>query len=338
MPTLDVFQNDAFSLIQLTAAINKAPYKPARIGQLGLFGEQGITTTHVMVEERDGLLTLVPTSPRGGVPDAIGDTPRRVRSFVVPHLARRSKIMADTIQGVRAFGSETELEVVQRVVDQRLATLRAMLEVTLEYHRMGAIKGVILDADGTTPIYNLFAEFGVGQQTANMVLQTSTTDVRAKCVAIIRQIEGELGAAMYDGIRAFCSASFFDALVGHAEVKETFKYQESPILRQDLRRGFQFGGITWEEYRGSVGSVSFIEDGYAYVFPEGVQTENGPLFQTNFAPADYLETANTLGLPLYAKQAIDAQFQKFVDLEAQSNPLSLCLRPRAVVKAYAQGA
>ena len=51
MPTLDVFNQDAFSLMSLTAAINKAPYKPSRIGQLGLFGEQRISTTQVMVEE-----------------------------------------------------------------------------------------------------------------------------------------------------------------------------------------------------------------------------------------------------------------------------------------------
>jgi hypothetical protein len=156
-------------------------------------------------------------------------------------------------------------------------------------------------------------------------------------VAIIRQIEDELGASMYSGIRALCSASFFDALVGHELVKDTFKYQESPILRADLRKGFQFGGITWEEYSGSVGGVKFIEDDYAYVFPEGVVTENGPLFTTYFAPADFVETVNTIGLPLYAKQAEDPEFQRWVKLHSQSCPLAMCLRPRAAVKAYKAG-
>jgi hypothetical protein len=338
MPTLDIFKDDAFSMANLTAAINKEPYKPARIGQLGLFGEQGISTTTVMIEEKQGQLSLVPTSPRGGVPDSIGKDWRKVRSFLVPHLARRSQIPADAIQGVRAFGSETELQVIQAMVNQRLATLKSMLEVTLEYHRIGAIKGVILDADGTTPIYNLFTEFGVSQQTKNMILQTETTPVRKKCTEIARLIEDELGAAMNTGLRGFCSSTFFDDLVDHKEVKETFKYQESPILRQDLRRtGFQFGGITWEEYRGSVGGKKFVEDDYAYVFPEGVTTERGGLFQTNFAPADYFETVNTVGLPYYSKQAVDPMWQKFVDLEAQSNPLCLCLIPRAVVKVYKAG-
>lgn len=337
MPTLDIFNNNAFSMASLTDAINKAPYKPARIAALGLFGEKGIPTTNVIVEERDGLLTLVPTSPRGGMPDSLGGNARRARSFIVPHLARRSRIMADAVQNVRAFGSETDLDVVQTVVNDRLATLRGMLEVTLEYHRIGAIRGVILDADGVTPIYDLFAEFGVAQQVHNFQFTSDTLDVRNRCVAGIRLIEDELGAAQYDRIRAFCSGGFFDALVGHAQVKETLKYQESVQTRADLRRGFEFGGILFEEYRGAViGSDGlakpFIPANEAVAFPEGVLTENGPLFTTYFAPADYMEAANTIGRPMYAKQALDAQFQKFVDLEGQSNPLAICLRPRACIR------
>jgi hypothetical protein len=239
--------------------------------------------------------------------------------------------MADEIEGIRAFGSETELEAVQDVVDQRLAELRAMHEVTLEYHRIGAIKGQILDADGVTVIYNLFTEFGVSQQTQDFQFTSATLDVRKTCVAVARKIEDVLGAAVYTGIRAFCSPEWFDALIGHANVEKAFQYQEGKVLREDLRRGFTFGGITFEEYRGAVGGVAFIPANEAYAFPEGVVTEKGPLFSTAFAPADYMETVNTLGLPVYAKQE-QMKFDKGIEIESQSNPLALCLRPRSVIK------
>lgn len=332
MPTLDVFNQDAFGVRSLTAAILKAPYKPGRLGELKLFGESGITTTLVQIEEVNGQLTLIPTTPRGGVPDTIVGNRRTLRAFSVPHLAREATIVADQVQGVRAFGQENELQTVQGLVDQRLATLRQMHEVTLEHLRIGALKGQILDADGTTVIYDLFTQFGVTQQTQDFGFSDSTEDVRADCVAVLRKMEDELGGSTYTSARAFCSAGFFDALVDHANVKESFKYQEGTVLRSDLRRGFQFGGITFEEYRGSVNGVDFIEDDVAYCFPEGAQTVNGPLFQTWFAPADFEETVNTLGLPIYAKQARDAEFQRWVKLHSQSNPLPLCLRPRAVVK------
>ena len=332
MPTMDVFNSDAFSLRSLTAAIEKAPHRPGRIGELGLFVDRPVSTTIVQVEEKDGQLTLIPTSPRGGVPDSIGADARRMRAFKVPHLARESQILADEIQGVRAFGTESELETVQSVVNDRLATLRAMHEVTREHLRMGALKGLILDADGLTTIYDLFSEFGVEQHVVDFDFADPTLEVRSKCKDVLRAIEDELGAATYTRAHAFCSASWFDALIDHPIVKETFKYREGEVLRQDIRRGFEFGGITFEEYRGKVGAVDFIADGEAYCFPLGAMVASGPLFQTFNAPADFEETVNTPGQPIYAKLARDLELNRWVKLHTQSNPLPLCLRPAAVIK------
>ncbi len=210
--------------------------------------------------------------------------------------------------------------------------LRSFHEATLEHLRIGAVKGIIYDSDGSSVLYNLFTEFGVSQQTQNFAFSTTTLDVRSICILVLRAIESELGGSTYSGARALCSSGFFDSLVGHDLVKESFRYQEGQVLRSDLRRGFQFGGITFEEYRGSVGGVDFIPANTAYVIPEDVLTEQGPLFQTWFAPADFEESVNTIGLPLYAKQARDPEFQRWVKVHSQSNPLPICLRPRAVIK------
>jgi hypothetical protein len=336
---MDVFDSNAFTTKSLTDAIEAVPHQPRRIGRLGLFKEEGIPTTSIMVEQKAGLLTMIPASPRGGVGDTIGEQKRTARAFNCHHLERESVILADSIQNLREFGSENNLAAIESVVNRRLETLRAMHEVTLEYHRIGAIKGVILDADGATTLYNLFTEFGVAQQTLGMALTTTTTDVRAKCVAAIRLSEAELGGVEFSGMRAFCGAGFFDALVGHTLVQESLKYQESAMLRVDLRNGFQFGGITWEEYRGSVGGVSFVGDTDAYLFPEGpnntplVLPNGSYLFSTYFAPADFEEAVNTIGRPIYAKQAPDPRgLNRSRLIHTQSNPLSLCLVPRAVIK------
>jgi hypothetical protein len=44
------------------------------------------------------------------------------------------------------------------------------------------------------------------------------------------------------------------------------------------------------------------------------------LFHQYNAPADFVETANTIGLPRYAKQAVDQQFARWVRLHVQCNP------------------
>lgn len=327
MSMLDVFRTDAFSMVSLTDAFKKAPHQPRRLGQLGLFGSKGIRTTTAVVEEKNGRLSLIANTPRGGVASTIGAEKRTARSFVVPHFERESVILADELQGVRAFGSESETEAYQAVVAERLADLRKMHEVTLEYHRMGAVKGQILDADGATVIYNLFTEFGVSQQTHNIVLSSGATVVRDEAIAIQRKSESELGDDMVTGYRAFCGDDFFDDLVAHASVTDSLKYQESNMLRTDLRAGFEYGGITWENYRGTVGGTLFVPTGEAYVVPLGTS-----IFQTYYAPADYLETVNTIGQPLYAKMVVDEQLQRWAKVHTQSNPLAICLRPRAIIK------
>jgi major capsid protein E len=333
MPMLDVFKSDAFSVTSLTDAIIKAPHKPGRIGALGLFREKGIPTTNVVIEEKDGRLSLIAATPRGGAASSIGSAKRTARSFVVPHLERESVVMADEVQGVRSFGSENTTDAVQALINERLEDLRAMHEVTLEYHRVGAIKGQILDADGSTVLFNLFTEFGVAQQTHDIALSVAGTNVRNQAIAIQRKIETELGGEPVTGYRAFCGDTFFDDLVAHAKVEGALQYQESQLLRTDLRSGFEFGGIVWENYRGKVlkpdgsASVDFFPAAEAYVVPIGPR-----IFSTAFAPADFMETVNTMGLPVYAKIAVDEQLNRWAKVHSQSNPMNLCLRPRAVVK------
>jgi hypothetical protein len=324
---LNVFKSDAFSTVSLTDAFIKRPYQPRRLGVLGYFRESGIPSTTAVVEYKDGQLSLITSSPRGGPGSTLGNPKRTAKSFLIPHFEREAKIMADEVQGLRAFGSENDQASVQPLVDDRLSELRPMHEVTLEYLRMGAIQGNILDGDGATTLFNLFTEFGITQQTLAIALSVMTTDVRGRCTAIMRLSEAELGADMVTGYRAFCGDAFFDAFIGHPAVTTSLQYQESKLLRTDLRAGFEFGGITWENYRGSVGGVNFVDTNVAYVVPEGTS-----IFRTYFAPADFIEAVNTIGLPLYAKLINDEELNRWVKIHTQSNPLAMCLRPRAVIK------
>ncbi len=328
MASLDIFKDDAFSLQSLTKAINEQPYVPGRIGALGLFSEEGVNTTSVSVEKLGESLSLVAAGERGAPAKATGGDKRSLVNFNTIHLPQRAKILADEVQGVRAFGSDSELETVQNVVNKRLGKMRRQLDATIEYQRIGALKGQILDANGSTVLVDLFTQFGLVQQTKSLVLGTSTTKVRTKVLEAKRLMEDALGNAMYTGARAFCSPAFFDALTTHDLVEKFFiNWQSNETMRQDARSAFLFGGVLWEEYRGTVGGVDFIASGDAYLVPEGVPD----LFVTHYGPADYVEAANTIGLPYYAKQE-PLPMGKGIDLEAQSNPISLCTRPRAVIK------
>ena len=335
---LDVFNQDPFSMHQLTASFVKQPHQPMRLGALKLFHEAGVRTTSVDVESMDGRLSLIQSSARGGASaDPLGKNTRSMRTFPTYHFERDSKIYADELQNIRAFGSETELQQVQAMVNERMAELIPAHEVTLEYHRANAIQGVLLDADGST-LKNLFTEFGVSQQTLDIALATTTTKVRERIVAAKRLAEAELGGEVIIGWRGFLSPEYWDALTSHTLVVGAYQYQQGEMLQKDLRaNGFNFADVMWEEYRGSVTKPASVGGGTATFMPADigwlVPVTVNPMFITRFAPADYEETVNTLGLPRYAKTAPDPSgLNKYRLINTQSNHISLCLRPRAVIK------
>ncbi len=337
MTTLDIFRNNAFSVTSLTDAINKVPFIPGKTGQLGIFTESGVATTSIMIEEREGTLALIPTSPRGSPATQNKHGKRTARAMVIPHTALEDTIMADEVQDVREFGSEAALQGVQRVVNDRLGEMAGKHDATLEHLRIGAIKGQVLDSDGATVLYDLFSEFGVTQyDEINFDLANAAAAkgaIKKKCHEIKRQIEDALGAAPYTEIHAFCSSGFFDGLVTHPDVTKAYdRFQESIFLRQGQARGqFDYAGIVFEEYRGSVNGEDFIADGAVHFFPVGTPG----LFKQYNGPADFVETVNTIGLPRYAKQAIDDEFGRWVKLHTQANPLPLCTRPKVLIKGKA---
>lgn len=327
MADIEIFNDDAFSVSSLTAAINEQEYLPGRISSLGLFQEEGITTLTVQIEKDGDTIALVPAGERGTSGLVVGGSKRNLIPFNTVHLPQRFSIKADEIQGIRAFGTRSELQSVQDVVNKRLAKCRRQLDVTHEFQRMGALNGQILDADGKTVLLDIYKTFGVSRKKMSMGLNDPDTEIRVKCGEALDLQEDALGSITSTGARAFCGKNFWPKLIAHAKVKETFvNTQQAAALRGDARESFEFGGIVWERYRGKVAGVSFVHDDKALLIPEGVPD----LYISVFAPADYMETVNTEGLPYYSKIE-PMPFGKGMAGEAQSNPLHLCTRPLAQI-------
>lgn len=319
----------ALSVESLTADINNLPFTPTRIRDMNLFQARPINSTVAMIGISDTKLTLVPAVPRGA-PSQPKDIPaQKVQPFVVPHLPQRSTVMADQLIGARTFGANgtSELESAATRITALNEVHRRDLDYTIEYHRLGAIKGLVLDATGST-LYDLPAIFGVEQPTQAMALATDATKVLANVIKAKRAIEAALGGIRPSGYHAFVGSDFMDKLVDHPNVRAAYeRWQEGAKLRSDNRSGFEFGGVVFEEYVGSNGGSPLVAVNEGYMFPLGVPG----MFITRYAPADYVETVNTDGLPYYSK-TMAMEFNKGVLMESQSNPLNINTRPGAVVK------
>ena len=248
-------------------------------------------------------------------------------------------IYADEVQQVRAFGQEVAVERLQQKIADRAAEASQFFALTEEYHRLNILKtGQLLDADGSV-LFDYFTEFGESQQAVvDFDLDNAgATDgaLRKKCAGVIRQMANILDGLPYTSVIALCGDAFFDDLIAHQEVRDTYKgYADAASLRNayinsgnsGIYGAFEFGGITWMNYRG--GQNVGIETDKCHLVPMGVPG----LFRTVYASADYIETVNTPGQRLYGKQ-YEMPNGKGVNLEFQMNALQYCTRPRVLIPA-----
>ncbi len=315
------------SFESLNAYINNLPRISTRLADMRLFQEDGlIGTTIVRIGIENNKLTLVPNAARGAPGQPKGLDRGKVKLLETTHLPQRSTVMADQLLGVWN-PTDPEGANVAAVVNKLQAVHKRDLDYTIEYHRMGALQGKLLDADGSV-IVDFYEEFDMQKVAIGMELNKPETRVRAKTVSIKRAIEGKLGDVPYTGVHVFCSPGFFDALVEHDEVRDAYqRWQDGAALRTDLRKGFVYGDVIFEELQGSSGGKLAIADNEAIAFPLGVPD----MFLTRFAPADYLETVRDVGLPYYSKTA-KLRMDKGIELESQSNPLNINTRPDAVIR------
>lgn len=334
---LDIFNNDAFSVVTMTDAINEMQFVPGRIAELNLFDAEGVDTTTIGVEKKGDILVLVAPSPRGGPGQTIEKDKRELRQLRIPHFEINDAVYADEVQGVRAFGTDRQLETVVGKVASRQRIHVNSMAATEEHARLGAVKGIVTYADGST--LDLFREFDVAPPALyDLTLPASNANpddgiFRLKASKLIRSMTDDLAGLGFTGIHAFVGDNAFDAILTSKELRQTYLgWNEAQILRDSYvgpNRSsygvFQFGGIVWENYRGAVGTTAFIEPDEIRAFPVGVPG----LFQTRYAPADYEETVNTIGQRLYAKQ-YPMQNGKGRNLDTQMNALQYCARPKVL--------
>ncbi len=328
MPITNPFS--AFQTRDINAAINLIPNQYGLLGTKNVFPIKGTTKTVAEIELKDNTLALLPVTARGGQPSVGAAGKRRLKAISIPQIAHEDLIHPEDVDGVRAFGGNAQLAL-QALLADRMQMARIKHDQTLEFMRMSALKGVLVDSSGAT-LVDTFTEFGVTKKTVNFALTTATTNVLAKCLEVARHIEDNVMGDVMRGVEVLVSRQFFEALTDHAKVKEAFaNYQEaSTRLGGDLRKGFTFGGITFIEYNGAVAGRKLIEDGMGHAYPSGTNNT----FNTFVAPADFNETVGSLGQLFYAK-VTPAKNDRGYELHTQANPLPLCMRPGALVELIA---
>ncbi|RKT35295.1 major capsid protein E [Roseovarius halotolerans] len=324
-----MFNADDWTLQTLTAGVNKTPFVETTLSRFFRTGR--LRTTTAMIERGSTGLELIDPVARGTVPAATSNAGLSRAQFTISSvkLADVVNITADKVQDLRAFGEEDIAETYQTVLDQETGTVRRWIENTHENLRFGTVKGVQYAKDGVTEIFNFYTAAGVAAP-ADVDINFSTAS-RAELMDFYADHEDHvrtgLGAdadaaqaVMYIyGKRAWRRFRTSDPV---AELYE--RYQDGSVNREGAlgqRRPFElFDAMHMPYYGASIG-----EDEWRAV-PVGVPN----LFKTDFTPLDNPETANTLGVPLYATPE-RAEFGKGYKVELASLPIHYVTRPECLI-------
>lgn len=332
MDFMNIFENDAFTMASMTSAIERVPTNPGTLGQLNLFSPHPIRNVTVGIEERAGQLKLIKTSQRGA-PLAQGRSIKsKMRYFGTTRIAEGDTIMASELQFIRQFDTENQIKQLQSELALRMGGptgLLADVQYTKENMRLGAIQGKFLDSDGSV-IYDYFTEFGITPATeiafdlANATAGALRENIQKNLIRPMRRLAQ---GARYSGIKALCSASFFDAIMKNPEVRASYEgIPEQVWLRTNYDgQAFDFGGVEWIEYIGDDANAEVrIADDKCVFIPTGV---GNSVFEVVYSPAESFDDIGTLGREVYAYTTPDEKKNRFVELEVASYPLYMCKRP-----------
>lgn len=347
MPTLDLntLVGERFSTLQLTMGINKRQNEYGLLNSLGLFAEQGITERFVKIETRNQTLSIIPTSPVGTPPPADDDPDDRAVIPPIPTFrhAKKHTLLAESLQGVRSFGTDSEPEWIDVKMAEMLDKIQREHRQTKEFLRWQALRGNVYDVDGSKLLYNVYTLMGETQKVVEAVYRDpdSVDAIEDANNELLDYMEDQALGETVTGVIKLCSPGYLDAMMKNASFREAYRYYsesqgELNPNRQTARRPFQFKDCTYVRHRGSCsykkkdGSVvthQFIPTNEAIAVPMGTYE----CFQTFFGPAEFIETVNTVGQEIYVKPKV-MELDMGIELNSFSHALNLVTKPRLVVR------
>ena len=350
--SLDIFKNDAFSATSLMRVAGSTPYVPQALGQMRLFEPEQIRTEIVHIYEEDQGYGLIPATERGSPWIQQQRRAGRIRALMAPALRKQDTLRAGELLGIAdmALAETIRLKNAQTEIVKRTSQLKTDLEATKENHRLGALQGKLLDADGTTVIYDFFAEYGISQP-ATINFNFSTIPEGELAEKIQRDIRDPMIYTLRDNgrltpqttIGCLCGDEFFYSLVKHPDVRDRFKAMEAAravALAQNPLLNFTYeeiivGNVRFMRYIGSTSGDIEVATNDAVFFPIGAKD----VFKVFWTPGETLLDVTMPGQPeyLYVQPDVNTNMPMFVDMFIAAYGLYACIFPKALMRATKTG-
>jgi hypothetical protein len=323
--------------------INVIPNTYGRLNQLNLFPFRGSPTTYVTFDKRNKEFGLISTRERGGE----NNKNRRTRGEIVQlpsfHYPLDFSIYSADLQNRVMPGAPNDYLRYESLLEDELFDVRQKHAQTLEFSRINALNGKVIDADGSV-LLDMFTELGFTQQVVNMQLNIAATNIRTKTTDALRLARLKSGGETVNQWRAFCGKDFFNAYISHGNVEKYYlNYTNAARLSDGTAEyGFDHNGVIWEEYYsefshkkddGTIQIFKGIADDEAFLVPIGTSA-----MWTYNVPPDDISVINQAPSEQQLIHITSEILKHGAGIEhhTESNFIALNKRPEMIVKLKAQ--
>lgn len=332
MADMSLFNNEEFEQVTFTDSIQKMDFQPSLLRDMGIFEKQPSRTTGILLEMDTKTNSLIPVSQRGAPLTEAERRKRNIRTFETHRIAIASTVQAVEVQNIRAYGKTTELMQLKDMVADGVEISHGNIALTEENMMLGAVQGIVVDADGTTVLNNWYTEFGIAQpaEIAFDFANNNAAEVRTIMRNMKRKVvDNAKGLAVMEVIN-LCGDNFFDELQNHeVYTGNTQNLMEAQRLTDEFGVAYskiKVGEMTWINYRGSESEsdVSIHTDSVK-TFPRAKG-----LFKHGLGCAEFGPFVNTPGKERYVINIPDRDRDAWMKTEVYTYPLMYCTRPEAL--------
>jgi hypothetical protein len=163
-------------------------------------------------------------------------TARRTITLTAPRLAQKRFIHTAELNALRAYGEQVQTEMMETRIAREQKDMRGIMDRTLEFWAVNALKGVIYDADMTTQLvdYGMDSDHLVTLTGTDLWSDADDSDPVGNLRTWKRLIELEAMTGI-TGWVAFHAGNVGDALLNHDNVRELLRYSRGASMAENGR-------------------------------------------------------------------------------------------------------
>lgn len=297
--------------MEVTNIVSDMPVLYGQVMDMNLFQFRGAYTNTVAIDRTNYTPGIIPASPWCCDSKITQGSPtRNLYPITIPHTHIEDALWACDLNGVR--GQNTGLQVSYASVAQErakvLMRMRMNMDITMEYRMLSALKGEVLDADGSNVLLNIYELFGVTQQSQDIPLATAGSDVLGAFREAVRKSRAGARSFIPQRWVVLCGKNFFDKLVSHDSIKSLWNLccERQATTMNDMSN-FMFNllpNVSIMEYTGTVArnpitgeDVEYFGDDEALMFPMPAAGQEN--YELLAAPPMTLNYVNTQASSVY---------------------------------------